>query len=768
MIKLNGLTKSFKKRIIIDNISLEIKNPSLTILNGSSGSGKTTLLNIISGFITPDKGNVELNQQTIFYNLVDDMNINILNVWDNLKLVCSDEMQIENMLKKLDIISLKKKKVAKLSKGEQVRVSIARALLSDANVLIFDEPTGNLDQKNAELVFQIIKEESKHRTIIIATHDQSLANIYADSLYTLEEGKLIEKFDKNTIDKEQTFLNKNKTKTDVYYKYALKKIMSKPILYLLSLVLMILTLTSLFIAMNFSSINEKDTIKVIFDSLEEDYFEISRDNAFTSYSNPKDYIGNREIIQKFKLTSPKMIEDLNAVFYEDFIKIYPLKKDIFEYVLPEEFQEVKNTFYYPVIISDQMRRFFVDNYKKNYQIGDVLDFTFINYSPLQSVQFVIVDIIEVNLDKVGSIYDLFPVIIPKQAYYTMVEEVGIYEAEPFEKVEIDFRQQILEDISIGSLNLVTLSYFPDVVSYETINDEYVGYVYIGDLCQNENEVMLTSISEYEKLTGNYLKPTNKDDEYLNRQKAFLNKYAEGYPISILSLFNNERIPQEKNVKIVGCIAFAYKGELYSEYKLMIMHSSIVNSLLEEIKEKETNIFNYNNEFYISKEELKDLAPRIIDGSIVINNQKVNYAFKQIMDRGALIRLVLFFCLIIFLISLIVLFVYISNGYKEMQKDFMIMMICGKARKDLIRIIILFVSCIIIPSILSLGFLVPITNYIGEVYIHSFGISNARYVFNFGVPFLSIIACIFVYYLITCSLVFLKFRNFQVLDVMKYE
>ena len=219
IIKLENITKRFD-RVILDSLSLKIEKNTITVIKGLSGAGKSTLLNIL-GLIdfkfTGDYyldgvliNNLKKNELTKFrnkrisyifqaYNL-----INNLTVYDNLTLplLYNDTKyneayirKIDDVLRELNILYLKDNKASILSGGEKQRVSIARAILMDTEIVIADEPTGNLDKENKNILLSYFKllKEKYGKTIIIVTHDDDMLEL-ADKKYVLSNGKIYEKY----------------------------------------------------------------------------------------------------------------------------------------------------------------------------------------------------------------------------------------------------------------------------------------------------------------------------------------------------------------------------------------------------------------------------------------------------------------------------------------------------------------------------------------------------------------------------------------------
>jgi len=204
----NGLIKIFK------NVTLNIKKGDLVAIVGPSGSGKSTLLNMISLIDTPTTGK-------IFFNNKDLVNLN-LESKDNIRKkyismifqdnnLLTDFTALENVLMPLIIrgekIKLSQKKAEKilagfnlksrqnhypdeLSGGEQQRVAIARALISETDLILADEPTGNLDYNTSQEIFSyFLKLKKLNKTIIFATHNRDLAN-KADYKLSISNGNI--------------------------------------------------------------------------------------------------------------------------------------------------------------------------------------------------------------------------------------------------------------------------------------------------------------------------------------------------------------------------------------------------------------------------------------------------------------------------------------------------------------------------------------------------------------------------------------------------
>jgi lipoprotein-releasing system ATP-binding protein len=216
-IEIKNLSKSYfnqKKITVLKNLSYKIKIGKIYSLVGPSGSGKSTLLNILSLIDRPSNGNLFLDKKKISYeninendkirsdnfgiiyqekNLLSDFNAEeniILAGVANGKSINVSEKLTEKILKKLRLSNRSKHFPSQLSGGENQRIAIGRALINSPNIIIADEPSGNLDEKSSKEFFNLLFNlKSKNKIIIYATHNRYFANL-ADCRLQLINGKL--------------------------------------------------------------------------------------------------------------------------------------------------------------------------------------------------------------------------------------------------------------------------------------------------------------------------------------------------------------------------------------------------------------------------------------------------------------------------------------------------------------------------------------------------------------------------------------------------
>ena len=231
MIRIENLNKYYNKGRgnqihVINNTNLELAENGLVAILGPSGCGKTTLLNAIGGLDKVNKGNIYINDVKITrrcsykidkirnlkigyifqdYKLVDDMS-----VYDNVAMVLKmigikDKQEIkkrvEYILERVGMYRYRYRPCGMLSGGERQRVGIARAIVKNPDIILADEPTGNLDSKNTIEIMNIIKSISKDKLVILVTHEVDLAKFYATRILELSDGEVVKDYNNKNNEK---------------------------------------------------------------------------------------------------------------------------------------------------------------------------------------------------------------------------------------------------------------------------------------------------------------------------------------------------------------------------------------------------------------------------------------------------------------------------------------------------------------------------------------------------------------------------------------
>tara|TARA_Y100000739_G_C20524911_1_gene426013 strand:- start:231 stop:944 length:714 start_codon:yes stop_codon:yes gene_type:complete len=212
-IKLDNVSKGFEGKTVIDQITCEFKNKEVHVILGKSGTGKSVLLKMIMGLFKPELGrilidnkdlNIAVNENDLILSYIFQSSalLNSLNVLDNITIFL-DENRIgskdERVNKAYDILSdlgiqdSAKSFPSELSGGMRKRVAIARSLIISPDILLYDEPTAELDPINTKVIAQIIKKLKIDSSItqIVVTHDINFAYSIADKISILENGKIV-------------------------------------------------------------------------------------------------------------------------------------------------------------------------------------------------------------------------------------------------------------------------------------------------------------------------------------------------------------------------------------------------------------------------------------------------------------------------------------------------------------------------------------------------------------------------------------------------
>jgi len=213
MIDIKHISKTFKRgaeeyKALVD-VSLKIKKGDYISVSGSSGSGKSTLLHVIGGLIGPDSGEVIYKEKSIydqggrFLDLYRKRDVGFifqqfhlmpyLTVVENIGLSCyqkSHRETINEYLEKCSLVNIKDKYPSDLSVGEKQRTAFIRAIISNPELLLADEPTGNLDPQNSEILMTLIEEfHKKGGTVVLVSHDPA-ATKYSNLNIEIGQGRI--------------------------------------------------------------------------------------------------------------------------------------------------------------------------------------------------------------------------------------------------------------------------------------------------------------------------------------------------------------------------------------------------------------------------------------------------------------------------------------------------------------------------------------------------------------------------------------------------
>ncbi len=220
MIEIKNLKKFYNRGkqnqiCAVNNTTLSLPDTGMIAFFGKSGCGKTTLLNIIGGLDKAEGGSVAVDGELITpdsdearnrkigyifqnYNLGRSMTV-FENVASSLTLCgLHDKAEVErrvmSALRSVDMHKFRKRYPDELSGGQQQRVAIARAIVKNPDVILADEPTGNLDEQNTVMVMDLLKEISKDHLVLLVTHEQNLVDLYCDEVIEILDGSITERY----------------------------------------------------------------------------------------------------------------------------------------------------------------------------------------------------------------------------------------------------------------------------------------------------------------------------------------------------------------------------------------------------------------------------------------------------------------------------------------------------------------------------------------------------------------------------------------------
>lgn len=219
LIELHNVSKNYTTRLgvitkALDNISLDLPNKGLVFILGKSGSGKSTLLNIIGGLDTVSSGKVIVNGRDIhdldqreldYYRnahvgfVFQDFNIiDTFSIAQNIGLAVElqghqiDNEHLSSILDYVGLTGFESRKGNEVSGGQKQRIAIARALIKKPTIILADEPTGNLDSNTSNQIMDLLKKVSKDNLVVIVSHDPEEAELYADRIIKIKDGRIFE------------------------------------------------------------------------------------------------------------------------------------------------------------------------------------------------------------------------------------------------------------------------------------------------------------------------------------------------------------------------------------------------------------------------------------------------------------------------------------------------------------------------------------------------------------------------------------------------
>lgn len=223
MISIKGLSKSFGKKPVVENVTLQIQPKAITSFIGPNGAGKSTLLSMVSRLLDADTGEVFLDQTDVKKMKSDEFakrvailkQTNHLNIrltvrelvsfgrypYSKGRLNVEDEKIIDRALEYMNLTDMQDKFLDELSGGQKQRAFISMVIAQDTEYILLDEPLNNLDMKHSVQIMKILRKlvDELGKTVIIVLHDINFASVYSDRIVALKDGRLVKDGPTNEI-----------------------------------------------------------------------------------------------------------------------------------------------------------------------------------------------------------------------------------------------------------------------------------------------------------------------------------------------------------------------------------------------------------------------------------------------------------------------------------------------------------------------------------------------------------------------------------------
>ena len=291
MIELKDIKKTYKSKKGVDTealkgINIKLGDKGLCFILGKSGSGKSTLLNILGGLDNYTSGDIIINNKStkdfkekdwdayrntymgfVFqeFNLLDNYSVE-----DNIKLAlelqnkkCSAD-EVAEALKMVELDDVLKRKPNELSGGQKQRIAIARALIKKPEIILADEPTGNLDSETSKQVFNVLKKLARNKLIVVVSHDEEAANTYADRIIRISDGMVVSDSKEYTSATRKELKLVNAKLPFMYsFKMGLGNLLHKKLKLVFSVLLIVLCLICFGLMVSVSSVDiDKEYIRI--------------------------------------------------------------------------------------------------------------------------------------------------------------------------------------------------------------------------------------------------------------------------------------------------------------------------------------------------------------------------------------------------------------------------------------------------------------------------------------------------------------------------
>lgn len=718
MIKLVNVYKYFnrgKKNEVkaIDNTSLDLPDKGIVTLLGPSGCGKTTLLNSIGGLSRINKGSIYIDGERITkrsVNKIDKIrslkigyifqNFNLLDdetVFDNVSLVLKinglkDKEEIKKRvnfcLESLGIYRYRNRYASMLSGGERQRVAIARAIVKDPEVIIADEPTGNLDSKNTIEVMNIIKSISRDRLVILVTHEKELAKFYSDRIIEISDGKIVKDYE-NADNHELDYRLDNKIYLKDMENYSNKEVGSAKVEYY----------SDNTDKVSFKIVVKNDNIYIESDSLKK--IEVINNSNIELVDAHYEKI-NKKVYEEFSFDFNKVKDNKFKEKYSSIYNVVTSTKKGFKKVLNYSFVKkllligfFTSSIFVMYSVSSIMSTFKVDeknfvSYNKDYVLLNKKNMSvneFNNLNNVSNVEYVLPSNgnVQVNFkfNKFLQTSGILESMSGSLASYSKVDKV-INGVKTNGKKEIIIDKMVIDRfLSMGDAKNAGFNTYDNFINEYVYlqNDDMYKIVGISD---TNSPSIYVNDSEFVNFIENSLKDTNtleeSSDKLKNYERTSVILTKGSLPVNDYEVIVNEKMkdmyPLDKSIdkkvgdnklKVVGY----YKSG--SENGLLVSENTIKNNLILtsdkfviSSSDKDSTI----NELKVSKYNVVDTYKNSL------NDYKRNI---EESNRNKII-----YSSVIVIISLIEIYLIVRSSFLSRVKEVGILRSIGVKRKDIYK------------------------------------------------------------------------------------
>ena len=344
------LSKSFGERVIFKDVSFELPEKGLFVVVGESGSGKSTLLEIVSGLDTKYGGEVLTlgkNLSLLKEGGISDFRLSKIgfirqnydllgleNVFDNVALPLRGSklgkreirQKVKEALYNCNLWDKEKQMVSSLSGGEKQRVALARALVNNPSIVLADEPTGALDEKNAEIIYELLSNISKTRLVLLVSHDLERSKKYSDSILYLEDGDI--RFEKTLSSNSKAYLSSNVMKESrpsipfsTWLRHGFHLLKAKKGRTLISVVILVFSLVSLGLSLYVSRDLESELTKAFSSLTGDDVVVVEKAGSSPSFGRV--ISASEEEVDRIAFTNSRFVEGYGTSYIVPFESYFP-------------------------------------------------------------------------------------------------------------------------------------------------------------------------------------------------------------------------------------------------------------------------------------------------------------------------------------------------------------------------------------------------------------------------------------------------------------